>query len=325
MTSCLEDINLDTGERILNVYCILREGPVQELELSYIAPTGGTSQPVGEDVSITLYDEGTPVGQFSRTSETKWKMDYTPQGGHAYRLEVKVPGEETLTAETRYPRISTLQEVFLARDVDVGNGMVLTGSCRSFKLDSDDDQILWCRFENKRDGQPFTDYVATDHPGVDGRGESIFTLDYHSWDSQFFASGFSFYGDVFPFLHERVVRIMHPAGFCRPDGKALFAQLGENDEVISTEEGEANMFCILGVNKTSTSADLIISSVSLEYDAYLTDYFFLKSNSDDFTDFVYKRNYYSNIWNGTGILGASVEYRRPNLPLHLTDPKYLLW
>ena len=43
MTSCLEDIDLDTGERILNVYCILREEPEQELELSYMAPVGGTS------------------------------------------------------------------------------------------------------------------------------------------------------------------------------------------------------------------------------------------------------------------------------------------
>ena len=86
LSSCLEDIDLDTGERILNVYCILREGPVQELELSYIAPTGGTSSPVSEDLTITLYDEGTPAGQFTRISETKWNLDYTPEGGHTYQL-----------------------------------------------------------------------------------------------------------------------------------------------------------------------------------------------------------------------------------------------
>ena len=78
MTSCLEDIDLDTGERILNVYCILREGPVQELELSYIAPTGGTISPVGEGVVISLYDDGALVGEFSRVSETKWGLDFSP-------------------------------------------------------------------------------------------------------------------------------------------------------------------------------------------------------------------------------------------------------
>ena len=43
MTSCLEDIDLDTGERFLNVYCVLKEEPEQELELFYMAPVGGTS------------------------------------------------------------------------------------------------------------------------------------------------------------------------------------------------------------------------------------------------------------------------------------------
>ena len=103
MTSCLEDINLDTGEKILHVYCILRQGPEQELELSYIAPTGGMSSPVGDDVMITLYDEGAPVGQFHRVSETKWHLDFLPQGGHTYKLEAIVSGQDTLEAETRFP------------------------------------------------------------------------------------------------------------------------------------------------------------------------------------------------------------------------------
>ena len=310
MTSCLEDINLDTGERILNVYCILREGPVQELELSYIAPTGGTSYSLGEGVTITLYDEGLPVGQFIRVSEKKWNLEFLPRSGHTYRLEVNVPGEDKLTAETIYPPVSTLQEVFLAHDVDVGGGTILTSASRSFKLDSDEDQILWCRFENKRDGQPFADYVATDHPYADGRGESIYTLDIHSsvWDQRFYTSGLSFYGDVFPYLHERVVRILHPAGFCRSEEKVLFAQLGEHEEVISTEEGNASMFGIFGVNKAYMSADLIVSSVSAEYDAYLIDYYYGTYDADDFTQAAYRRNHYSNIRNGTGVFGACHEY-----------------
>ena len=43
LSSCLEDIDLDTGERFLNVYCVLKEEPEQELELFYMAPVGGTS------------------------------------------------------------------------------------------------------------------------------------------------------------------------------------------------------------------------------------------------------------------------------------------
>ena len=41
LSSCLEDIDLDTGERILGVHCVLVDGPEQELELSYIARQAG--------------------------------------------------------------------------------------------------------------------------------------------------------------------------------------------------------------------------------------------------------------------------------------------
>ena len=68
LSSCLEDIDLDTGERFLNVYCVLKEEPEQELELSYMAPVGGTSRPVGEGVTISLYDGDAPAGQFTRVS-----------------------------------------------------------------------------------------------------------------------------------------------------------------------------------------------------------------------------------------------------------------
>ena len=119
MTSCMEDIDLDTGERILGVHCVLEDGPEQELELSYIAPTGGTSSPVGEDVTITLFESGIPVGVFTRTSETKWRMDYSPEGGHTYRLEVKVPGEEPLTAETRFPSAIEIRTVISFNQGDI--------------------------------------------------------------------------------------------------------------------------------------------------------------------------------------------------------------
>lgn len=180
LSSCLEDINLDTGERILNVYCILKRGSEQALELTYIKPIGGEIQPVGEDATITLYDGDTPVGEFTRTSKTKWNLEYMPQGGHTYRLEVKVPGEETLTAETRYPTLGSLQSV---TGVDVEESARHTDPLfpytgfHGYELDTSEDQILWCYVENRRDGPVITGYIASDHPGVDGRGETIYPYD----------------------------------------------------------------------------------------------------------------------------------------------------
>lgn len=338
VSSCLEDIDLDTGERILGVHCVLEDGPEQELGLSYIAPTGGIMSPVGEGVVISLYDDGAPVGTFSRVSETKWSLDFSPEGGHTYRLEVNVPGEEQLTAETTFPPVSVLQEVWYATDIESLDGQVSMGYYQLFELNADEDQVLWCVFENPKDGKKaFSDYVLTDHPGVDPRGETSYPWDFNTqaW-SDFYAnlwgSGFYFSGGGFfrgaddipaPFLHERAVRIQHPGGFARSEERIRKYRHDDPIGFIPLEEGYASGFGLVGVNKKGGMwADLVVCSVSSEYDAYLADYYFFRSDTDDFTDTVYRRNHYSNIRNGTGIFGASIEYRRPNMNLDICDPRH---
>ena len=129
---------------------ILSQGPEQELELSYIAPTGGTSRPAGKDVVIRLLDEGTPVGQFSRVSDTKWNLDFSPQGGHTYILEVNVAGENPLTAETRYPCACTLQYMEIMQgsvpSYDPSERMLY--GIYGLELESSEDQFLWSYYEN---------------------------------------------------------------------------------------------------------------------------------------------------------------------------------
>lgn len=328
LSSCLEDIDLDTGERILNVYCVLKRGSEQTLELSYIAPTGGASQSLGEGVSITLYDEGTPAGQFSRTSETKWKMDYTPQGGHTYRLEVTVPGEEMLTAETRYPSVGKLHYV----EALIPGGTEADGTIRpqtvfwEYELETKEDLILWCYFENRRDGPVITGYIASNHPGVDGRGETIYPWDldspvfkkkFDNGTSMHYLSGnlLSYPGDYYfggPFfLHEKVLRIMHPAGFSRPvDSEKIkifhYRGAGEGRYPVEDKSGKTGIF---GLGTVDASGSWVLNSVSAEYDKYLADYYYGNHDSGDFTALVYRKNHYTNIMNGTGIFGASYEYR----------------
>ena len=315
LSSCLEDIDLDTGEQILNVYCVLKEGPEQELELSYIAPTGGTSSPVGEDVTITLFESGIPVGVFTRTSETKWRMDYTPEGGQTYRLEVKVPGVDPLTAETRYPRTGTLRHL----KATWGNSSF---GATGFKLDdAPEDQILWCYFANILEGPAFADYIATDHPHVDGRGETIYPFDaslpiYQSGTlSEHFCLGGSvfnhLFSDVPPLSHEKALRILHPVGFNRSLGneKLLVYHDDSNPSIPTYELGSTSIFGIGGMTRSAMRADLVIESVSAEYDSYLSDYYYGQHDASDFTALVYSQNFYSNILNGIGIFGASFAYR----------------
>ena len=343
MTSCLEDINLDTGEKILNVYCILRKGPEQELELSYIAPTGGMSSPVGEDVMITLYDEGSSVGWFSRVSETKWHLDFLPQGGHTYKLEAIVSGQDTLKAETRFPIPCTVMYgKLLEDDKPLGDNYY-----KGYEFASPEDQTLWCYFEhvNRADSHyadisfypqlqildrelssaPFADFIATDHPGVDGRGETLYSSDWtklvdlEDFDKNRWSFGFRLFSDELfgeqTFYHEKVVRIQHPAGFSRPydnsDGERrlyrsdhISAQLDWIEEIDNT-----SMFSVAVLNRTTMIGELVISSVSAEYDKYLSEFYYGDQDTDDFTNYVYKRNFYSNVRNGAGIFGASVDYR----------------
>ena len=336
VSSCLEDIDLDTGERFLNVYCVLKEGTEQELELSYMAPVGGTSRPVGEGVTISLYDGDTPAGQFTRVSETKWSVDYTPQRGHAYRLEVKAPGENVLTAETQFPapgalRIVSVQEVEKMKDLpEIAGGPFTTGY--GFELDSPDDQFLWCYFEPSETPSvsihpAYVDYIATDHPGADGRGETFFPFDPESpIIREYFDGGRQFYqgGSVLSkdylggpvFLHENLLHIVHPADFSRPvgDGKLNVFQLDKDLPFgIKPEVGTSRMFGISGVSKAPLEAAcLVICCVSPEYDAYLADYYYGLQDSDDFSVLVYKRNHYSNVRNGVGIFGAFCELRVGN-------------
>lgn len=317
MSSCLEDINLDTGEKVLNVYCVLRQGPEQELELSYIAPTRGTSSSVGEGVTISLYDGDAPVGQFSRVSETKWNLDYTPLGGHTYQLDIKVPGEEMLTAETRYPSIGKLHFVNV---VDLG--AEVNSYTSGYELDSPEDLILWCYFENQKDGPVITGYIVSNHPGVDGRGETIFPWD---WDSPVYRKRFdngtsthypsgnlrSYPYDLFGgpfFLHEKVLRILHPAGFSRPvdNENVRVYHFKSNGDPVEDKSGKTGIFSISAVD---ASVFWVLNSVSAEYDKYLADYYYGNHDSGDFTTLVYRKNRYTNIINGTGIFGASYEYR----------------
>lgn len=321
-SSCLEDIDLDTGERILGVYCVLEDGPEQELELSYIAPTGGTSSPVGEDVTITLFESGIPVGVFTRTSETKWRMDYRPEGGHTYRLEVKVPGEDPLTAETRYPSVVEIRTASAERVEDAGVGGNLQFAV-GYEVISSEDQFLWCYVTGIAD-PAVAGYLASEHPGVDGRGESIYPLDWYSpvYTNQFGEMGPSAHphlGSMFPdelldgqvFFHEKVLRILHPADFSWPANPEKYRLFywefdGEQYRRVKNDSGKTGLFCISMVEVSS----YILCSVSVEYDRYLCDFYYGNPETDDFTTFVYKRNHYSNVLNGTGIFGASTEYCR---------------
>ena len=106
LQSCVKDIYLDAGEKPkVVVECVLSEDPVQELYLSY---TKGVSQKEADplleaEVCLIDLDQYQFSLDFTNVGEGKWILDYSAIPGHSYRLEIKVPGRDLITAETKMP------------------------------------------------------------------------------------------------------------------------------------------------------------------------------------------------------------------------------
>ena len=107
LTSCVKDIVMDALEKPqVAVVCVLTDDPVQELRLFY---TKGASRkdpvPVAEAEAVLLDQtlQGREVGHFVKEKDGIWKLKYAAICKHRYRLEIKVPGYEEISAEQEMP------------------------------------------------------------------------------------------------------------------------------------------------------------------------------------------------------------------------------
>ena len=81
---------------------------------------------------------------------------------------IKVPGEEPLTAETRFPSAIEIRTASAGRVEDVGSGgnpIFASG----YEVISSEDQFLWC-YVTGIAYPAVAGYLASEHPGVDRRG-----------------------------------------------------------------------------------------------------------------------------------------------------------
>ena len=115
LCSCAKEIVMDAKEEpAVAVECILSEQPVQTLRLSF---TKGAAM----DEALTLLEadavlidltEGKTVGSFERQDDGTWTLGYAAVPEHSYRLEVDVPGHETVWAEQTMPVECTVGTIF---------------------------------------------------------------------------------------------------------------------------------------------------------------------------------------------------------------------
>ena len=104
VASCTETIDFSSEfEKEVTVNLILENKYIQELTLCYNAEPGSFRYESITEADVRLYDGENEVGKFTHDVRYTWKLDYTPVAGHTYRLSVKVPGHDEITAETTMP------------------------------------------------------------------------------------------------------------------------------------------------------------------------------------------------------------------------------
>ncbi|MBR5019215.1 MAG: DUF4249 family protein [Bacteroidales bacterium] len=119
--SCVEYVSLNTEDpREVVVNCILRDTTAQELELFWTAQNDdkGPLERIrqADAVLVRLGSGGEQeVGAFVCGADGIWRLDYRPEAGMTYRLNVSVAGQ-SVSAETQMPhgfRVETVPNPIL--------------------------------------------------------------------------------------------------------------------------------------------------------------------------------------------------------------------
>ena len=109
--SCYQPVDLNTGEagEIPWVHCILSPNSTQWLELRYLSSDGSGRSRGINDAEITLYvvpkdDNPLFLKNFTNFGDGLWRLDSLHiQARLSYRLSIKMPGRDSIWAQTSMP------------------------------------------------------------------------------------------------------------------------------------------------------------------------------------------------------------------------------
>ena len=105
-SSCVREIVMDAGEKpMVVVECVISNIAPQTLHLRYTKGASKKDYEVVTEADAVLHDltTGKEAGRFVKSEDGVWTLDYEAEDKHEYRLEVNVPGYETITAEQTMP------------------------------------------------------------------------------------------------------------------------------------------------------------------------------------------------------------------------------
>ena len=105
-SSCVREIVMDAGEKpTVVVECVISNTAPQTLHLRYTKGASKKGYEVVTEAEAVLHDltDGKEAGRFVKTEDGVWTLNYEAEDEHEYRLEINIPGYETITAEQKMP------------------------------------------------------------------------------------------------------------------------------------------------------------------------------------------------------------------------------
>ena len=306
-SSCVRDTSMDSGETpVVVVECVLTESSPQTLRLSFGKAPSASVAPTLQNAEARLYDQtdGIEAGYFERGEDDEWTLDYAAVPEHSYRLEVRVPGYELIWAE------QTMPEELSVRTVPFGSAAIhleleyydetLAGSDVILTDSIPEHGWIYALNYNPQTGKrEIVEELCTDYPYVDNYNLTGKTFDppYELFDQ--YNKGVSEYLYRNPYLegyslHRRYLRI--------PRQKVKYP--------FSVGGGLEGQYWWKWYTEPSDTLGLVMyMSVSDDYDKYFTEAqkFISVYGSSDLTLAWQRDNIFTNIHNGVGIFGASVQ------------------
>ena len=138
LVSCVEDIDMDTGEELpLVVDCVLKMDTVQTLRLYHMKRLSAEGyEPVADaKVELQMVQKNgnlLKVADFHRREGILWETRFEPDFGESYRLSITLPGKEEISATTTFPEDMRL--VLNTKSLHDGTGLYDSGRDSTFLM-----------------------------------------------------------------------------------------------------------------------------------------------------------------------------------------------
>ncbi|MFA5647388.1 MAG: DUF4249 family protein [Bacteroidales bacterium] len=168
---CVEDAPLivETTNKVV-VNCILQDSDNQTLTLVYSKSRGGGLyyEPV-QEAAIKLFENDTLVGEFVKAGSRTWEINFRPEFGANYRLEIVMPDWKDIQANTTMPPVPKVELVYEEHYIKRFSQIDQQYSQWLFVLNSTFDERWENFFETPQinSSDRLLSNIATNHPSAD--------------------------------------------------------------------------------------------------------------------------------------------------------------